>query len=966
MKKYTLLFVALVAALTSQAQLDGNGYYRVQNVYTNRYIRVIDDYGKIDIASTTADMTAIQTIKNFGNVVSDPASIIYIEKKTTGYNLYTQGTNTYRIVGYYPLIADNGNNTYKAYAENAGMVAYLADEISSADEGVVVSNSKKSRDWYIIPVTQETDHFFGLNPSIRREDTYYMSFYAEFPFTFSSDGMKAYYVNKLDEELSVAVYEELTGEIPGAMPLIISSKSDKPVDNKLDIHKSAIKAPKGNLLKGVYFCNPKNRETNPHHNVVKNDPTTMRVLGFLSDGTVGFIKSSDTYIPRNSAYLTVTASAADEIHLMSSEEYKTLLAEVEEENKIEEQKRERAFANEYGSGYYRLQNVTTGRFLTVAASTGDKNRDLQTRKMTDYGVTSAGSIFRIDVLADGYRLKSQGVDINALNGGATYMRKNDDGSFLIYNQIKNGKKYLGDENGTVEVASVTDDKALACWMISPVDLTDEHFFGLSPTVSDGTFYYQPLCVDFPVTLADDMKALVLTDTDDSLSVAIWEEYDSKSIPADMPIIVRCQSNSAAMNRLAIQDNDALPLSANLLKGILLTSPSEGTEVRVLGRGKDGKLVLQQPGPDGLSSNSVYMEASDGAPTSFSLLTPKEYESMLSERDEQRREKMFAEIVGNGYYRVQNKRTGRYLCLASLTDDVISSLQAVKEYDNVKSNPSSVIHVQLDGDDLQLGCQGHILKARLGDELHLRYNDDGSFLIYTSTVIGKIYLGDKDNGSTTNSLVNDASCASWIFVPVDGSFGRDFVLAPSLTDGTYYWQPFCADFPYTLSAGMKAYIVTSVDATLPATVWEEYEENDIPAGMPVIIRCAFAGASRNKLNIQDNNTVAPIANLLQGFLMADKEAQSTYLMNVIDKQPVWESTSYESIPANTAYLSAVGIGMSCPLLSQQEYEQALLTSGITPVSFDASHQPVYDMLGRHITGPLSAGIYIIDGHKVVIK
>ncbi len=318
MKKLILLLFAIASAVSTMAQLAGDGYYRVQNTYTVRYIRIIDNTGRIDYSSTSVDLGSLVTIRNFANVVSDPSSIIYISNAGSGFDLYGQGCSTYSIIGYYLQIKENtGGGSYKCYATKSGLTKYLADEISSYDDGVVLTNSTRSRDWYIKPVNQVDTLCFGLQPEIQVNGKYYLSLYASFPFSFASEGMKAYYIKQANRGL--AVYQQITSDvIPAATPVIIECSSNDPYSNKLNLLTSTATPPSDNLLNGVYFRNP----STIHYNEVANNTTTMRVLGRLSDGSLGFVKSMESFMPANKAYLTVSDNY-DSYKFVSNSEYTT-------------------------------------------------------------------------------------------------------------------------------------------------------------------------------------------------------------------------------------------------------------------------------------------------------------------------------------------------------------------------------------------------------------------------------------------------------------------------------------------------------------------------------------------------------------------------------------------------------------------------------------------------------------------
>ena len=316
---YTLL-IAAVCTLSASAQLTGDGYYRAQSSEQQRYINVMDNRGSVNLATTDADMGALCTRLGFENIVSDPASIIYIKKMTTGYDFQTQGTSTYSIISYEIKLSDMGDNKYWCSASHAGMTKYLADELileymateEEKQKGHLVTNIspgtayEKYLDWNIIPVSAEGS-YFGLQPSIAVGDSYYQTFYAAFPFTFYSEGMTAYYVSEIREAAGKVIIEEVTGGVPTSTPVIIKCSAQDAASNKLNVGASASGTASGNKLTGVYFCNP---DAGSHTNVIEFDPATMRVLGKASDGSLAFVNNVElAYIPANTAYITVSESA---------------------------------------------------------------------------------------------------------------------------------------------------------------------------------------------------------------------------------------------------------------------------------------------------------------------------------------------------------------------------------------------------------------------------------------------------------------------------------------------------------------------------------------------------------------------------------------------------------------------------------------------------------------------------------
>ena len=95
MKKITLLLLlACISIGTMRAQVNGNGYYRIQNVTTGRYMSLTTTETRgISMQSTTVECKALLTKKKWDDVTTDPGTIFYIENKGGDqYNIKGQGS----------------------------------------------------------------------------------------------------------------------------------------------------------------------------------------------------------------------------------------------------------------------------------------------------------------------------------------------------------------------------------------------------------------------------------------------------------------------------------------------------------------------------------------------------------------------------------------------------------------------------------------------------------------------------------------------------------------------------------------------------------------------------------------------------------------------------------------------------------------------------------------------------------
>lgn len=329
MNRFNILLslIALAVLIPASAQLPADGYYRVQNVATTRYLVVTSDQSKIDYAATDVDLGSMITQKKFSKVVSSPGSVIYLQKAGSGkysYIVLSQGADTYSLSGgSYLDISSNGDGTYKASGSKSGTTLYLVDETGNASEGIVMTGKKNAStsNWYIIPITNDDNACFGITPDISVGGKHFAAFYASFPFSFSSSGMKAYYISRIEQ--GMAILNEWTGNvIPASMPVLISCSSTSPTSNKLTIGtKTNLAGPATNLLHGVYFENT--NKILGHY--TPYDANTMRVLGKNSNGELAFVKYSGSVVPANKAYLKVPAGSPDQLRIVTEEEYRAIV-----------------------------------------------------------------------------------------------------------------------------------------------------------------------------------------------------------------------------------------------------------------------------------------------------------------------------------------------------------------------------------------------------------------------------------------------------------------------------------------------------------------------------------------------------------------------------------------------------------------------------------------------------------------
>ena len=324
MKKILLSLVLITSIGYTYADITGNGYYRVQNYGTSRWASLVDDKGSVDFISAQADLHALQLSSNTDEVLSDPASIIYLSNiEGYKYNVATQGTSLQSLVDQPIFIREsgsaNGSKYYRIWGEYKNVVKYISDgEVSKLEYGSATINDNNKipnlNNWFFIPVDVNTDNYFGVVPSLDIDGELYCSLYTSFPFKAYSSGVKIFYVHRTGNGMAEII--EMTDVVPASTPVLIKCVGRNAGDNKLEIVNSSSSAI-SNSLHGVYF----NYSYGGITNHLAYDPATMRILGKCSDGSLGFVTPNLDYIPANTAYLKVNQGSPMEFKCVSSEDF---------------------------------------------------------------------------------------------------------------------------------------------------------------------------------------------------------------------------------------------------------------------------------------------------------------------------------------------------------------------------------------------------------------------------------------------------------------------------------------------------------------------------------------------------------------------------------------------------------------------------------------------------------------------
>lgn len=245
---------------------------------------------------------------------------------------------------------------------------------------------------------------------------------------------------------------------------------------------------------------------------------------------------------------------------------------------------------------------------------------------------------------------------------------------------------------------------------------------------------------------------------------------------------------------------------------------------------------------------------------------------------------YAQLNGDGFYRVKNYGTGYYIWVCDNTGSInyvattadMGALQLWPELDNAISEPASVLYMKhIDGEkwDAQAQSTGvykmiqHYLQIKKlgeagGNTLYQVYATESGMTVYLSDTGS--WGGDYHAIGTTGK----GTATRWIAEPINANTDSYFGVKPTLAVGDKYYAPFYADFAFSFaSAGMKAYTISVIDGGI--AVIKPIETEVIPASTPVIIECSSADKSDNRLNLLAGSYPAVTNNKLAGVFFCNE-------------------------------------------------------------------------------------------------
>lgn len=253
------------------------------------------------------------------------------------------------------------------------------------------------------------------------------------------------------------------------------------------------------------------------------------------------------------------------------------------------------------------------------------------------------------------------------------------------------------------------------------------------------------------------------------------------------------------------------------------------------------------------------------------------------------------------------------------------------------------------------------------------------------VDGPHYFQTTFDNISQYSLVNDPTRLTVIAILINQKTGqvenvaKCSVSEPStsfeLSFDSAPWKTLYSDRAYTLPVGIEAYAVDEAGHLLPFA--DGTHATDVAAHTALLLKSAQG--SRFTIAYTDNAGTAPAVNSLYGF---DQDAQTFAPQQLTDADVYYYKLAKDASKgigfywgtadggvftskANRCYLVLKRSALSASMLRGFPLEgDATGIVSTTSPSIDSPTSPIYDLSGKQVKAPHGAGVYIIDGKKVV--
>ena len=283
------------------------------------------------------------------------------------------------------------------------------------------------------------------------------------------------------------------------------------------------------------------------------------------------------------------------------------------------------------AGYFRIKSQYTGKYAYVFGNSARQSNSstdgfsgvifdgsiaLKAANQLDF--SDPGYIVKIDGITEGYYGGLKDLDVTCQGIGFKQIVNqqypnadidaNPSGNYWTFSYDYSGARYFKD--GT----NYGYNYAIACggasdhlWTLEPINSTN--YFGVDASIESEGLYYTTMYTKFPYQCSQGITPYILTSDYD------LEAISNRIVPANTPVILKCQSSQASNNILTPLFDDYSAISGNILQGYCSVNDTligDGN-IQILGYDEDeGLTFVTLPIGSTITKNCAYITNSNNA------------------------------------------------------------------------------------------------------------------------------------------------------------------------------------------------------------------------------------------------------------------------------------------------------------------------------------------------------------------
>ena len=312
---------------------------------------------------------------------------------------------------------------------------------------------------------------------------------------------------------------------------------------------------------------------------------------------------------------------------------------------------------------------------------------------------------------------------------------------------------------------------------------------------------------------------------------------------------------------------------------------------------------------------------------------------------------FANLNGNGYYRVKNYGSSRWATLVDNTATVdffagaadLHSLELTNNTAEILSDAGSVVYINQKSNSLyDVASQGVTLESLVDNNVNIRANGTGAdgqavYMLYGTYKGATKYIGDaniltSEEYGKASLNVSNVDFNKWYIIPIDANTDNYFGAVPSVKANSGLFTSLFTSFAYKpYSSGVIAYYIARVGFGMAEMI---EITGAVPPGSPVVIKCAGNNVSDNRMQIMEMQDALPSNSLTGVYFNYSSNAnvnqvkydpQTMRVLGVCKDGSLGfvVADNLDYIPSNTAYLKVpAGSVPEIKCVSSTDYEANL--------------------------------------------